>query len=583
MKALSLCLGMEKPVVLIDEYDKPLVHALCDDSIDQNTRKDIHGLYTSFYSEIFKSNDHLEFGIMLGVFSVPLKPGGSGLNNIETFLAHTGISRPSLVETTGSRPWPHINTNTNGNPFEEALNLTVNDVWGLVNDHIDRLEPTTLPDASTAELAGLKQTMLAHCLKSYDGYTYGRRQTVFNTYCVLKFFKALGKCIVVPEDNPSAHYYWSQTGSITMIRSLRADNAQEFLTYADRLSREYVQRHSYLYGSKSATGILAEKLKELDIGDQPEDVAQSMDASLPFSTDRCLFALASICYDEGRSSLTDWGSSGLSVGAIFRQLYQAGYLTPRENGAIGIPNEDVFHAFQHEAESIFSASGIAGGILDPTLHAIGIGAGDFVRFASYVNSSLATSLRVSKASMREDYYHGWLQALLAPLRYHGFGQRAQVSAEGGYSDLELIPLGRNTLFGAAQANELDRPYVIFELKRLACEKSLGTAMTETNRKKVLGQAKRLCKTAMTQINERYKHSRLTHANGSSALYLVGLIFWRQRFLMRVSRLVPRVGGIGLSAWKKQLYEATETAELTTSSVRMSIKDGDLVANTIFTE
>ncbi|KAJ1812360.1 hypothetical protein LPJ60_006570, partial [Coemansia sp. RSA 2675] len=118
------------------------------------------------------------------------------LNTIEMLLVHTGISRPSLVEIAGLCSQSCVNTNTNGNPFEEALNLTVNDVWGLVNDHIDRLAPATLPDASTAELAELKQTMLAHCLKSHDGYSYGRRQTVFNTYCVLKFFKALGKCIV---------------------------------------------------------------------------------------------------------------------------------------------------------------------------------------------------------------------------------------------------------------------------------------------------------------------------------------------------------------------------------------------------
>ncbi|KAJ2731776.1 hypothetical protein IW152_004316 [Coemansia sp. BCRC 34962] len=108
-------------------------------------------------------------------------------------------------------------------------------------------------------------------------------------------------------------------------------------------------------------------------------------------------------------------------------------------------------------------------------------------------------------------------------------------------------------------------------------------MAVANRKNVLKLAKSSCRTAMTQINDRYKHSTFTHANGSSALYLVGLTFWRQRFLMRVSRLVPQVGSTGLSTWSKQPYEATETVGSTTSSVRISIEAGDLIANTILTE
>ncbi|KAJ1815667.1 hypothetical protein LPJ60_005625, partial [Coemansia sp. RSA 2675] len=83
-----------------------------------------------------------------------------------------------LIEIAGLCSEPCVNTNTNGNPFEEALNLTVNYVWGLVNGHIGQLAPETLADSSTAELAELKQTMLAHCLKSYDGYVYGHQQKV---------------------------------------------------------------------------------------------------------------------------------------------------------------------------------------------------------------------------------------------------------------------------------------------------------------------------------------------------------------------------------------------------------------------
>ncbi|KAJ2834375.1 hypothetical protein GGI24_000437 [Coemansia furcata] len=372
---------------------------------------------------------------------------------------------------------------------------------------------------------------------------------------------------------------------MTMIRSLRSDNAEAFRVYVDCLSREYMQRHSYLYGGKSDTGVLAAKLEALDIDSQSNSVAQCMDVAIPFNSHPGLITLADICYDEGRSSLTDWGLNGLSVGAVFRQLYQAGYLTPQYNGALGIPNEDVFNSFKIEAESIFSESGLAGGILDPTFHAIGIGSGDFVRFASYVNSSLATSLRVSEVSLREDYHHGWLQALLTPLRHYGFDQRAQGNAEGGFSDLELIPPGTNELLDAAQSDKPARPYVIFEFKRLDNEdkQTLAAAMTGATRQKILKRAEKSYKDAMAQIKNRYQHSRFTHADGSSALYLVALTFWRQRFLMRVSRLIPEANAVSLTTWVKEAYVEKDVIGRSTSSVIISLNNGDLVANSIFIE
>ncbi|KAJ2832942.1 hypothetical protein FBU31_001995 [Coemansia sp. 'formosensis'] len=576
MKALSSCLEMRKPVVLIDEYDKPIIHALCRANIDQDTLTSIHELYTSFYTAIFKGNAYLEFGIMTGVFNIPLKTGSSGLNNVEAYLAHTGAPRPRLDEHDNTCLEYRLDVGTRCNPFEEAFNLTVNDVWGLVNEHIDRHALKAFPDALEAKLADLKRAIMTHCIRSYDGYTYGHQPTVFNTYCVVKFFDDLGERVKVPGDDLSAHYYWSQTASITMIRSLRSDNAEAFRAHVDCLSREYVQRHAYLYGSKSATGVLATKLKELDMDGQFSSVAQYTDAVLPFNSDPSLITLANMCYDETCPSLGDWGLSELSVAAIFRYMYQAGYLTPRHNGAIGIPNEDVFHAFKAEVEKILSKSGMAGCVLDPTFNAIGISTGDFVRFASYVNNSLVTSLRVSEATLREDYYHGWLQALLTPLRYYGYDQRAQGNAEGGFSDLELIP---------PDADKQARPYVIFEFKRLDGDGNmpLSAAMGESNRRRILKQAEKSCSDAMSQIRNRYRQSRFVHADGSSVLYLVGLTFWRQRFLMYVSRLIPGSNGAGLITWTKEAYKESEATGKSTSSVDISIHNGDLVANSIFIE
>ncbi|KAJ2872160.1 hypothetical protein GGH93_004236, partial [Coemansia aciculifera] len=117
----------------------------------------------------------MEFGIMTGVFNVPLKAGGSGFNKIKAIFAHTGVPRPTLDKHNISRPEPRPNASTGDNPFDEAFNLIVADIRGLVNAHIDRYTQNTLSEVPSAKLAELKRAMMAHCIQSYDGYSYGDR------------------------------------------------------------------------------------------------------------------------------------------------------------------------------------------------------------------------------------------------------------------------------------------------------------------------------------------------------------------------------------------------------------------------
>ncbi|KAJ2891038.1 hypothetical protein GGI21_005972, partial [Coemansia aciculifera] len=91
--------------------------------------------------------------------------------------------------------------------------------------------------------------------------------------------------------NTGAQYYWSQSSGMTMIRSLRAADAAEFKTYVDRLSCEYIQCLSYLYGAKSALRALDAQLSKLEIGSQFANMAQHEDALLPFDRDQHLMKL----------------------------------------------------------------------------------------------------------------------------------------------------------------------------------------------------------------------------------------------------------------------------------------------------
>ncbi|KAJ1763467.1 hypothetical protein LPJ74_006804, partial [Coemansia sp. RSA 1843] len=86
---------------------------------------------------------YLKKGILVGVFDVRGIGLGSGLNNVESYMAHSGFVEAQPTE----------------NPFQHAFGFTINDVWGLINDYVDNQWPHR-PAITSLELRRFKRDLL---------------------------------------------------------------------------------------------------------------------------------------------------------------------------------------------------------------------------------------------------------------------------------------------------------------------------------------------------------------------------------------------------------------------------------------
>ncbi|KAJ2096088.1 hypothetical protein IW146_010427 [Coemansia sp. RSA 922] len=285
MEVLYNCRDGRGSVVIIDEYDKPIFCALRELGIGKETREDIVGVYSQFYSALLKNNPYLRLGLLVGVFKVPLSGVFSGDSDAKVFQAHTGLFSEKLCT----------------NLFDVAFNLTAAEVYCLVCDHVKQHDPSKF--ATGVDL--FKRELLAFCFKHFDGYVYG---------------------------------------SLSMIRNLRAKDASLFRMYANRLINEYYLRSVYQYGNMSTKGALESRILSEKTGlAMFNDVAYSHEANQFFGIDTAsLDKLAKVCFNALIDDYQNWSNENLAAETAFSLLYQAGYLTLLPNGHVGIPNRDVF-------------------------------------------------------------------------------------------------------------------------------------------------------------------------------------------------------------------------------------------------
>ncbi|KAJ2209571.1 hypothetical protein EV179_006558, partial [Coemansia sp. RSA 487] len=96
-------------------------------------------------------------GILVGVFDVRGIGLGSGLNNVESYMAHSGF----------------VETQPTENPFQHAFGFTIHDVWGLINDYVDNQWPYRVTTIRL-ELERFKRNLLVGCIQHFDGYRIGQ-------------------------------------------------------------------------------------------------------------------------------------------------------------------------------------------------------------------------------------------------------------------------------------------------------------------------------------------------------------------------------------------------------------------------
>ena len=132
-------LSGKKVVVLIDEYDQPII----DSYIKRNYEKCI-AFFKAFYGKVLKDNNYLEMGILTGILRVAKENIFSGLNNLEV---HTILD----------------------SEFTEYFGVMENEVENSLKDFELEYE---LDDVQ----------------KWYNGYLFGNRK-VYNPWSIINFLK----------------------------------------------------------------------------------------------------------------------------------------------------------------------------------------------------------------------------------------------------------------------------------------------------------------------------------------------------------------------------------------------------------
>ena len=167
----------KKVVVLIDEYDTPIVSGY-----NNGYKKEVLDLYRSLYSTVLKSNTHLQFSVMTGILRIAKEGIFSGLNNLQVY-----------------------------NIFEEKFS----EYYGLTEEEV---------------LEGLKYYNLEYEINDvkewYDGYQFGNTE-VYNPWSIINFLK-----------NGKLKPYWQGTAGNETINELLDRGNREIFDDLEKLFRK---------------------------------------------------------------------------------------------------------------------------------------------------------------------------------------------------------------------------------------------------------------------------------------------------------------------------------------------------------
>ena len=167
----------KKVVVLIDEYDTPIVSGY-----NNGYKKEVLALYRSLYSTVLKSNTHLQFSVMTGILRIAKEGIFSGLNNLQVY-----------------------------NIFEKNFS----EYYGLTEEEV---------------LEGLKYYNLEYEINDvkdwYDGYQFGNTE-VYNPWSIINFLK-----------NGKLKPYWQGTAGNETINELLDRGNRELLDDLEKLFRK---------------------------------------------------------------------------------------------------------------------------------------------------------------------------------------------------------------------------------------------------------------------------------------------------------------------------------------------------------
>ncbi|KAJ1763902.1 hypothetical protein LPJ74_006747, partial [Coemansia sp. RSA 1843] len=348
MKVLYNIFG-RRSVLIVDEYDAPFMSALCHVK-DAKEQADIQQTYSEFLCESLKK------GILVGVFDVRGIGLGSGLNNVDSYMAHSGFIEAQPTE----------------NPFQHAFGFTIHDVWGLINDYVDNQWPYRVT-TTCLELGRFKRDLLVGCIQHFDGYRIGQVHHVFNPHAILCLIRGLRSIRSLADVDYSNYNFWTETGSMKVVETIKASSAQDLSRYCEYLSSSFLRQSEY----RQHQGPLAEHMS-LDFIDDAAvgSIGSQEQPQFPLDVDKeTREELADICMVRSSDRFHDMQSLGrepLQASTIMRLLYQAGYIVPIAKGRVGIPNSEVHRALEQFYERVAAQLKISTNLLESIHEEMGI-------------------------------------------------------------------------------------------------------------------------------------------------------------------------------------------------------------------
>lgn len=173
-----------KVVVLIDEYDKPIIDKIEDDKISKENREVLKEFYT-----ILKSSDaHIQFVFLTGVSKFTKVSVFSGINN--------------------------LNDITFDYKYTTLLGYTQQELETYFQEYIEKAVNALDID---------KTDLLKEIKDWYNGYSWNGKNFVYNPYSILSFFEKM-----------EFNNYWFSTGTPTFLVKLVKEKKSKITGFEEK-------------------------------------------------------------------------------------------------------------------------------------------------------------------------------------------------------------------------------------------------------------------------------------------------------------------------------------------------------------
>ncbi|KAJ2806298.1 hypothetical protein H4R21_000929 [Coemansia helicoidea] len=244
----------------------------------------------------------------------------SVFNSIPTFLAHTGY------------------TDNMANPFQRAFGFTMQELWAVINQHVDQLWPAR---NSCTDVDEFKARVFTWLLLQSDGYRIGTVHRINSPFSVMTFLKRLDRVTTDKGHAFDNFRFWCEAGHLDLHLPIDASSVRDMGRYLNHLATEFDRQREFQRTSSLATRLGRAKCLNNNmvarIASQPSEQNE-----LGYSDDTEA-ELVRICTVDSSGLIDELlEDEGFSAATGLQLFYQAGYLTPVTQHRMGIPSKATY-------------------------------------------------------------------------------------------------------------------------------------------------------------------------------------------------------------------------------------------------